>query len=319
MQGPRPLDRPTADQANRERSARDGMLVSIASALLTDYPDLAAEWDSTANGSPDGVLARGQRLCWWRCAQGHRWTATVVGRFNRSRSWQCPWCSGQIIPPAPGEAVPDVRPDLAHYVDVRRGVALSQLAVKSTFWVSLWCGTNRHEPEGGTVAFLMGRESPCRRCFGIKKRAKLVAAYAYGDRLIDVLPAGPDSAQERRLRNLLEAEGLALCPAGTAIKVQDFFGKPWARPDIVLSCSRVAIEYDSPGAPGAGLHQDARANADALKTQALAEVGWIVVRARMAPLEATSARDVVARRLTRSTAARVAKAAREAATSQGAC
>jgi hypothetical protein len=280
----------------------------VAGKLLSQYPELLREWDTDANGPAGSVLARGQRLAWWTCGHGHRWQAKVVSRFNGSQSAQCPWCTGQLWAPSPGESFGEVRPDLAHYVELRTGLDVTKLPAAAPFYSELWCGDHEHISECGSLAYFSTRTSPCRRCYGIKQRVDLVALYPPGDRLVGVVPQSVTSADETRLRGWLAAQ-LDLCPPGTAVKIDRLlYGKPWACPDFVLADRCVVIEYDSPGSPGYGWHQGSRADADAEKTRSLDAVGWVTVRVRIAPLPATSPRDVVAPGLTRAVAAETSAA-----------
>ena len=59
-------------------------------------PDLAKEWDFSANGAllPGDVLASSHRKVWWKCLKGHCWEASLS---NRSRGRGCPYCSNKAV------------------------------------------------------------------------------------------------------------------------------------------------------------------------------------------------------------------------------
>jgi len=71
--------------------------IPTGTTLLTGYPDLAAQWDSTANGElTDAVTGGSRRQVGWRCGHGHRWVARVQARtVGQGR----PYCAGRRATP----------------------------------------------------------------------------------------------------------------------------------------------------------------------------------------------------------------------------
>ncbi|MCG6533192.1 MAG: zinc-ribbon domain-containing protein [Syntrophales bacterium LBB04] len=69
-----------------------GRLVAPERSLQAVNPDLAREWDPSANGSltPSDVTAGSNRKVWWCCAEGHVWVASVT---SRHRGAGCPYCA----------------------------------------------------------------------------------------------------------------------------------------------------------------------------------------------------------------------------------
>ena len=63
--------------------------------LATKYPEIAAQWHPTMNGSltPDHVLPGSRKKVWWQCRSGHVWQAVVYSRAGNQLSG-CPVCSG---------------------------------------------------------------------------------------------------------------------------------------------------------------------------------------------------------------------------------
>lgn len=63
--------------------------------LATKYPEIAAQWHPTMNGSltPDHVLPGSRKKVWWQCRSGHVWQAVVYSRTGNQRSG-CPICTG---------------------------------------------------------------------------------------------------------------------------------------------------------------------------------------------------------------------------------
>ena len=64
--------------------------------LGTLYPELAAQWDKEKNGAltPGDVLPGSHRNVWWRCPQGHSWSAAVKSRVSGTG---CPVCMNREI------------------------------------------------------------------------------------------------------------------------------------------------------------------------------------------------------------------------------
>lgn len=65
--------------------------------LQTKYPDIAAQWHPTRNGSltPDKALSGTNKKVWWRCEHEHEWEATINSRTNNKSG--CPICAGRKI------------------------------------------------------------------------------------------------------------------------------------------------------------------------------------------------------------------------------
>ena len=76
--------------ANRELAAGEND-------LLARYPELAAQWHPTKNGTltPDAVQPGSNRKVWWLCEKGHEWQATVASRASGGSG--CPVCAGKAV------------------------------------------------------------------------------------------------------------------------------------------------------------------------------------------------------------------------------
>lgn len=64
--------------------------------LKTLEPEIAAQWDEGLNGSltPEMVTCGSRKKVWWRCSEGHVWTAVVYSRTGEKKSG-CPVCAGR--------------------------------------------------------------------------------------------------------------------------------------------------------------------------------------------------------------------------------
>ncbi|MBN1699584.1 MAG: zinc-ribbon domain-containing protein [Spirochaetales bacterium] len=72
-----------------------GKRVSPENCFGTTYPDYAAEWHPSKNGTLTAkeVTVNSHKKVWWRCANSHEWQSTIV---YRSKGYGCPYCDGRI-------------------------------------------------------------------------------------------------------------------------------------------------------------------------------------------------------------------------------
>ena len=79
--------------------------------LLSRYPDVAARWHPTKNGSlrPDQVMPYTHKRCWWQCERGHEWQVAPTALIQ---GCGCPYCAGKKAVPGETDLV-TLRPDLA--------------------------------------------------------------------------------------------------------------------------------------------------------------------------------------------------------------
>ena len=71
-----------------------GTIATAARNLVTEDPDLAAQWHPTRNGQlrPQQLTPGSSRAVWWQCDRSHEWTASVV---NRRFGSGCPVCAAR--------------------------------------------------------------------------------------------------------------------------------------------------------------------------------------------------------------------------------
>lgn len=111
--------------------------------LMTLFPEIASEWHPTKNGAmtPKGVLPGSRVFVWWKCAQGHEWTASPR---SRTLGNGCPYCEQRQSEPV-GSLATDC-PEIAKEWDISRNGALLPEAVSAQSAKSVWwrC-VNGHE------------------------------------------------------------------------------------------------------------------------------------------------------------------------------
>lgn len=112
------------------------------------------------------------------------------------------------------------------------------------------------------------------------------------------------SLTEQRLRALLE-ERIRVPRGVNTVRVNRmFYGKQEVWPDILVPALRIAIEYDDPGRSRRA-HLGLKEASDREKDDALAEVGWEVIRVRAAGLESIGPNSIVCASLTPQVADRI--------------
>lgn len=135
--------------------------------LLSEYPDVAAEWHPTLNGGlrPDQVRPKSGRRVWWRCrACGHEWESCVCVRAS---GCGCPACSGRGRAVVPGaNDLATKRPDVAAWWHPERNEGLLPSGVrpmsgKTVWWKCPTCGFEWQKTVAG-----MTKRTACPKCTG---------------------------------------------------------------------------------------------------------------------------------------------------------
>ena len=121
-----------------------GTRVTPTTSLAATHPQVAADWDSTRNGTrtPAGVHPASNTHAWWRCPAGHHWQAQITSRTTGGAG--CPYCAGRRATPATSLAAAD--PDLAARWDRTRNGDLTPTAVRPASNIHVWwaCPKGHH-------------------------------------------------------------------------------------------------------------------------------------------------------------------------------
>ena len=104
-------------------NARSKHTASPKPSLQNRFPDIAAQWHPTKNGSlkPEDVTPGANQKAWWLCEKGHAYQALVN---NRTRGSGCPYCSGAKVL-AGFNDMATLRPELAAMWDTKRNEGLT--------------------------------------------------------------------------------------------------------------------------------------------------------------------------------------------------
>jgi hypothetical protein len=137
--------------------------VSLTNSLASTYPDIAAEWHPTKNGTltPEQVVFGSHRVVWWKCPKGpdHEWDATIEYRTKQRNV--CPFCRGLRI--SITNSLATLYPDLAtEWHPTRNGnITPDKVVAKSTDKVWWQCskGTG-HEWDATIYSRISGSGCP---------------------------------------------------------------------------------------------------------------------------------------------------------------
>ncbi len=102
-----------------------GHKVVASNCLAAKFPDVAAEWHPSRNGSlsPHLVTTRVTRKVWWQCSKGHEWRTAISSR-TRPKPTGCPYCSRKKA--IPGETdFATLHPEIAAELHPTRNGAIT--------------------------------------------------------------------------------------------------------------------------------------------------------------------------------------------------
>lgn len=104
--------------------------------LLTNNPELAAQWHPTKNGNltPSMVASTTAKKVWWQAEDGHEWQARVV---DRAGSTKCPVCAGSYIQQGINDFASQ-RPDILPYVHPTKNKGFNPEKVAKTSNKNIW-------------------------------------------------------------------------------------------------------------------------------------------------------------------------------------
>lgn len=235
--------------------------VSITNCLATIAPHVAAEWHPARNGdtTPRDVLARSNKLYWWRCTAGpdHEWEAPPNQRLD-PRGGGCPFCRGLRV--SVTNSLAGRAPALSkEWHPSKNGRLLPSQVVAGSHRLVWWqCARDADHVWRTPVKARAIEGLGCPEC---------------------------TLAQQSKSEIRLSAE-LALF-----FEVAPLHDKPVVRSrrsgvDIALPKIRVVVEYD-----GWYWHKD-KIKSDIAKTRALESLGWRVLRVREEGLPLIGALDV---------------------------
>ena len=147
--------------------------------LESQFPDIATEWHQNRNDGllPKQVTTKSNKKVWWRCLNGHEWSATVNNRVSKGSG--CPYCAGQRLILGENDLA-TVDPDLARQWHPTRNGDLLPSGISSANRQQVWWLCDQgHEWKTSVGTRSRGRGCPAcaRHGFNPKKDAWLYLVF----------------------------------------------------------------------------------------------------------------------------------------------
>lgn len=138
--------------------------VKVAGRMLSDFPDISAEWADDLNPIDKHTIRAGtDRMAHWRCAQGHVWQAEVGQRtIRQTRCGDCVTARANAT-----NSVAALWPELLDEWDPEANRPLTPERTKITYDRTVWwrCLANRdHRPYKMAPRTRGARDVGCRVC-----------------------------------------------------------------------------------------------------------------------------------------------------------
>ena len=117
--------------------------------LKTTNPALASEWHYKRNGAliPENVTANSGKKVWWKCSEGHEWSAPID---SRNRGNGCPYCSGRCAVKGKND-LQTVNPNLANEWNYEKNCGLTPMDVTPNSNRKVWWICNKGHTWQATV------------------------------------------------------------------------------------------------------------------------------------------------------------------------
>lgn len=145
--------------------------------LLSEYPEIAAQWHPTKNGdlTPDQVAYRSNQKRWWMCLEGHEWEATVS---NRAKGTGCPYCAGHRAISGVNDLATK-RPELVvEWHSVKNGTLRPQDVTEFSHKKVWWMCSKGHEWQANIINRIHGTGCPyCKGKYAIPGETDLAILY----------------------------------------------------------------------------------------------------------------------------------------------
>ena len=239
-----------------------GNRVGYGDDLASKFPEIAAEWHPSRNGSmtASDVRPRSNKRAWWICSSGHVWEAVIANRTNAARSG-CPFCSNQKV--GYGNDLQSVNPELAaewHPTKNLKKPSEVVYGARSKVW---WRCENGHEWQA--MVFKRNAGAGCEKC----------------------QPIGISQLEVKTFTELRHVLGDYVDSINHDVSIRLESGER-LRVDVVID--QIAVEFD-----GSFWHADKTVR-DRKKTASLVAEGFTVIRVREHPLKLVSDTDVPIRR-----------------------
>lgn len=146
-----------------------GRRAASDSNLATEYPELAAQWHPTKNGTltPELVVSGSAKRVWWQCEKGHEWESAIR---KRKKSSGCPFCSGKRADPENNLAAQF--PQLMKEWDSAKNSELDPTKLLSGSGKKVWWVCSKGHEWEATIYNRAKVGSGCKQCASDKRSHK---------------------------------------------------------------------------------------------------------------------------------------------------
>lgn len=141
---------------------------SITNSLASLYPEIAAQWHPTKNGSltPNQVVAGSGKNAWWKCPHSseHEWEARIA---HRGRGVGCPFCRG--LRPSATNSLASRYPEIAkEWHPTKNGLLTPDQVVAGSNNKAWWICPNGADHEWEAIIYSRVKGNGCPFCSGKK-------------------------------------------------------------------------------------------------------------------------------------------------------
>lgn len=138
--------------------------------LVTAFPDIAAEWHPTLNGTltPENVTSYSNRSVWWMCELGHEYQA-AVGHRTQTRSG-CPYCAGRKVMPGFNDLATKDPKVCQEWAQDLNGTLTPQMVTVASHKKVWWRCSEGHTWKAVIASRTGARRHGCPECAGKAKR-----------------------------------------------------------------------------------------------------------------------------------------------------
>ena len=133
--------------------------------VQTVHPELMNEWDYQKNKvSPDQIITGSNKKVYWKCSQGHSWTASIS---NRIRGTGCPYCNRKYVFKGENDLKSEY-PELADEWNFEKNTGISPDNIASGSNRKVWWKCKKGGGEWEAAVWSRTKGRGCPYCAGVR-------------------------------------------------------------------------------------------------------------------------------------------------------
>ena len=135
--------------------------------LASHYPDLAAQWHPSKNGSltPEQVTCGSTKRVWWLCSRGHEWKSQIIARAHNGNG--CPVCANRVVQAGYND-LQTLYPEIAAEWDTKKNAMLTPDHIGAGTNVKYWWRCRLGHSYQMSPLYRTSRNCECPYCTGRK-------------------------------------------------------------------------------------------------------------------------------------------------------